>query len=243
MKMLDRANQKLSRNYRPPREALANASDVVTRLMNVRLTAAQLGALDDGEAAEFVALIRKVEQDEHGERSTNLTRLGRRELVRLEALVEACIEAPGYFVHLRQQADSKSTLEALARKARLPGPRERWEEPGAVILPKKWAFEFLRDGVLWMEHVALLVLLLSLFENQEPLGYGITFEEGGEVLVLDTNLFPPGQLDPDARLSNWRETLQHLVENKFFEVSTSGPTMRVRRGPRVIEAVEQRAAA
>jgi hypothetical protein len=133
-------------------------------------------------------------------------------------------------------------LKSLAVKARRPGPRARWEEPGAVILPRKWAFEYLNTGVLWMEHIALLVLLLTLFENQEPLGFGIEFEEGGEVLVLDTNLFPPGQLDPDSRFSNWRDTLQHLVANRFFETASRGPTMRVRRGTRVIEATKRRAA-
>jgi hypothetical protein len=179
------------------REALSSARATITRTMAVALTSEHVAHLDLREQAELVALARRIEQDEDGQRSTNLTRLSAKELRRLETLIEAGIEAPGHFAKKRQQADTAATLEALAVRARRPGPCARFEESGAVILPRKWAFEFLRDGTLWLEHVTVLVLLLTLFENQEPVTYGISFEEGGEVIALDTNLFLGGDIDPD----------------------------------------------
>jgi hypothetical protein len=82
-----------------------------------------------------------------------------------------------------------------------------------------------------LEHIALLVLLLALFETQEPIGYGASFEDGGEVLVLD-ELFLGGDIDPEGRFGGWRELLAHLAQVGFFVTTGAGQTIRVRRGPR-----------
>jgi hypothetical protein len=233
---------KIQRSYRPSRESLAGAGDVVMRLMNVRLTVGQLDTLDDGEAAEFVELIRKVERDENGERSTNPTRLGRRERARLETLIEACIETPGYFAHLRQQADTTATLEAMARKARTPN-REAWQPPvGSVVLLSKDLLESLDrpDPALWLAHLAVLALVLAQIENGIALSPGARFE-GGEhelALVLDRRLGLGERYDPDGVFGGWEKRLEHLALNEWLVVEHRGHEVLVRRGRRVLRAVK-----
>jgi hypothetical protein len=228
--------QKISRSYRPSHEVLWGATATLSRVLNVRVTAAEAGTLDDEEARELVELTRKVERDEHGQPSTNLTRLSPRERSRLEALVEGAIEAPGHFRRLREQADTKQTLAHLARKAMMPPRRPALLAAGSVVLPPDlWEHLAYGEGtILGFEEVAVLVVVAASLENAGTLGPHSRVEPGEDdtpVLVLHADFGFGARLDPDDRLaSSWKRALTQLEANDWLVVKTEGQEIRVSRG-------------
>jgi hypothetical protein len=174
---------------------------------------------------------------EPGVHRFNPQQLGRKERSRLEALVEKGAAKPGLFKRHREEATLKQRTAELATRARRPSARPRWEERGAVVLPRETAFEFLRDGIFFLEHFGLLVYLLAQFENGEALAPRSYFD--GDTLVIDRNVGIGARFDPEGRMTpRWRETFDHLVANGWFTADTSGSGVRVTRGPRAIAATK-----
>jgi hypothetical protein len=233
--------KRATRKVGPSADDLTAARGQLGRLFTARVDAKAILDLDEGEQAELVALVAVTRGDSR--REANLGLLGD-DRGRLEELVErlAGLE-PGTFEAERKRASMLAKVTALATRARTPPPRPKFEQPGAVVLPRQWAFEFLRDGILHAEHLLLLTVLLAMFETGEPL-VNASFEEGGEVLVLDRRNFGAGRFDPRGTLGRWTKLLAHLERNGFFVVvSNRGPAIRVRRGPRALAVLKGRAAA
>src|SRR5919109_3678548 len=135
------------------REALLAAGRPFERVYGVRLDPDRL---DDDEREQFAELARKARSEEGG--GVNLSPLGRRERAALERLLEKAVGETGLFERRRQEAAATVKIRELAERAVRPSARPRFEERGAVILPRA-VFEQLRGGYLWIEHVGLLAFI------------------------------------------------------------------------------------
>jgi hypothetical protein len=231
----------------PTDEALAVARAALGRLTNLGARL-DLDRLEVGEQHELVELIKKARPDDEGEPNIGVRRLHDLDLLskkdrrKLEALVErAAGVGAGLFEAERQALEDQAEMEALAVEARRPSARPRYEERGAVVLPKEWALDYVRDGYLHISHVALLVVLVAALENGETLAPRGHFEDAGATLVLVRSGPLPVAADEDQRLlAGWRKQLDHLAYCGFFEVEKRGNEIRVRRGQRLLELNERR---
>jgi hypothetical protein len=207
-----------------------------------------LGRLDGGQQRRLRELARKALGEEPQEpgrhRLVDPDLLGKRDRKTFETLLEAAASAPGAFEREREALETDAEIRALAVDARRPPARPKLEERGAVVLTRQTAFEFVRDGVLHVDHLLLLVLLQAQFENGETLGQpGARFE--GEALVLDSrNTIVPAHFDPNRCLSGrWPKLLEHLVANHFVEIEDRARELRVRPGSRLRKVQKGRRAA
>ena len=121
----------------------------------------QWDRLSDDEQRELIALTRKA--DAPG--SFSLTHLSKRELARFEQLFEKGAARPGFFSTMRDDVTLRREAAAIVQNLLKPPRRVALAEPGSVTFSKRWAFEFLRDGILWPAHVALLEYLVATWEN------------------------------------------------------------------------------
>jgi len=169
----------------------------------------------------------------------NTTRLSRRELRTWEKLVEKAAAAPGAFDKAREAGQLAVKVAELATRARKPAPRPVLAEEGSVTLPREWVLDFVRDGILQPEDLAVLVFILAMFENGQTLSRGTRFE-GDTLLISDLGLFDADQ-DPMTRFGAWHEALKHLATNNFVDVERFGPTWRVKLGSRSLRARKQAA--
>jgi hypothetical protein len=227
-------------------EALRGVVSTITMITGVRVTVPDLERLDEAELDNLRNLTRKVaEPSTPGSKVMNLQLLSDRERKRWMALIEKAAGRPGLFAERREDASLKAQLAAIARSLNQPGPRQRFEEPGAVVLPKLWIHDWLREpAILELQHVAVLAFVLSELDNAEPVGPASHLENGGQTLVIDARMgLFPGRLDPDGRLSNWKKLVSHLEVNKLLQVERRGHEWRISRGIRAVQAIEDRAAA
>jgi hypothetical protein len=209
----------------------------------------RLEALEVEQQHDLVGLLAKARPDDEGEPNVGVRRLHDLDLLskkdrrKLEELVERAADVePGLFEREREAAERSAEMERLAVEARRPSARLRYEERGAVVLPKLWAFDLLRDGYLHVSHLSLLVVLLGQFEAGETIAPRGRFEDGGETLVLTRSGPLPVAADEDQRvLAGWPRLLDHLVVCDFFDVQRRGNETRVRRGKRLLELNERRA--
>jgi hypothetical protein len=171
-------------------------------------------------------------------------KLGKRDRGKLERLVEKGARAPNAFKESRADAAFRAEVAEIARDAMKPERRPKWEQPGAVVLPRAWCFDFVRDGVLWVDHIGLLVVLLAWFENAElpPRLSGAYFEQedGDLVLVVDSVAFGLGAVSEEC-VPGWKRTFDHLVVNNFFTADKRGREWRIKLGSRCLAARKARA--
>jgi hypothetical protein len=228
------------------REAVKSWTGTIARWASLRERDLDVfGRLNEDELADLMALTRELETDE-GE-GFDSTRLEPKQLRRWERLVGKAAGDEDLFERRREGAEQHARLAELARRARTPAPRPRFEQPGSVHLPREWCFEFVRDGILFPSHLAVLVLLEAIFENGQAFGRVARLEGSGDdvALVVDATygLGLPGDLDPDNVLATWKMTLEHLELNQFVKVERRGRHWRIRRGARSIAARAERSAA
>jgi hypothetical protein len=232
----------------PTNEALEVARVALGRLTNLGARI-DLDRLEVEQQHDLVGLLAKARPADEGEsmlgarRLHDLDLLGKRDRKRLEALVEKAADVePGLFEREREAAEQSAEMERLAVEARRPSARPRYEERGAVVLPKEWAFDYIRDGYLHVSHLALLVVLIGQFEAGETIAPRGHFEDGGETLVLIRSGPIPVAADEDQRvIAGWPRLLDHLASCDFLDVQRRGNEVRVRRGRRLIELNERRA--
>jgi hypothetical protein len=202
-----------------------------------------LGALSPTELRDLHSLVRLASATENADADRfDPDLLSKRNRRKLEALVEQSAGKPGAFQHDRDMADVRREAAEAVRGTMKPGRRPRWEENGAVVLPKQWAYDYLDQGILFVEHVGLLVAFLSFFENAQLPGRvaGAHFERDGDVLVLavDHLEFGLDQLTDEGM--QWQRLFDHLVQVGFFEAERHGRTSRIRLGKRALAAREGR---
>src|SRR5579862_1465522 len=126
--------------------------------------------LTSEQRATLIGLVREGWADG----SFDVTRLGG-DRGEFEQLVEqaAGLEA-GTFRRERQQDRAHGELVRLGREMNKPGRRQRFEQPGAVVLPRGvielWQGEDDDRPVLWADDIAVLCYLLACWENGGALG-------------------------------------------------------------------------
>jgi hypothetical protein len=221
----------------PRAEDLLAPRDWVYRRFGVRVRPARLDADDQ---RQLVDLVRRAAALEKEPRRTDVKPLDVGDRRRLDRLIEASagLES-GELQRRRDEAATETKMRDLAARARRPRRRPALAEEGSVTLCRQFVFEYVVSGVLLAEHVAMLVVLASMFENSEPLAPGFTFSDDG-VLTLDTALgFFGGRLDPDGALAGWKRTLAHLEANAFVQVERRGRTWTIRPGSRWLKARER----
>ena len=199
-----------------------------------------LALLGGHEQHELHALVLKIAAgSEQGVVRTSASYLDERDRKRYEALVEKAAELPGHFAKQRDDATMRTKLRELARRVNQPPPRPRYEEPGAVVVPRETVFEFVRDGILWVEHLGLFVFLLGQLENGEALSPGARVEDGA--LVVNRTGLGVRFFDEDcAAAAAWRRHLDHLVANHLLAVEAKGQELWIRRGPRALAVIDNR---
>jgi hypothetical protein len=203
----------------------------------LRLNPERLGP---GEQLELYELSREACEDG----VLSLGRLGKK-VRRWERLVERGADRPGIFEKARADETLRAEIAKVVAEATRPPRRIRYEEPGAVVLPRQWIFEWLARPapVLWLQHIAVLVFVLAQLENGESLAPGSRIEGSGDdaTLVLDPSYGLGATLDPQDRFSRWGKDLDHLARNRLLEVERQGREVRIRRGRRVLETAKRRA--
>jgi len=125
-----------------------------------------------------------------------------------EALLEkAAGKEPGFFDERRKKAQMKKQLDELKEEAHvaiLPR-RPRYEEPGAVVLPRS-VFAWLQaaKGQWTVADVGTLSVVLSMFEERRSLVDGADFEQGenGESVLVGSG--------PLAKLAFERRVNPHI---------------------------------
>jgi hypothetical protein len=235
------------RKPRPADEQLPAVRNSLGRwLPSHDMAALDFGRLDDGDLADLVDLHRKL-RDEARQRGAESggddpRYLGTRDRKRFKRLVaRACGHDDEHFERAEADAETKAKLRELSIRVNRPPARARLEERGAVVLRREWVFEMLRDGYLWIEHLGLLVYVLAMLENGEPLTRRVRIE--GDALVIDDanlGLLPSDRTD---HVWAWKPILDHLDANGLLAIEKNGRQWRVRRGPRVLEMLEGRRAA
>ena len=160
-------------------------------------------------------------------------RLGpRRE--RYELLIErGAGQKPGsVFAQTRGLAELRKLGDDYRRETLAPPRRIRLEEAGSVTLKQRWAFDYFRTRVLFPSHVAVLVYVMSTFENgalpfPNP---AATFD--GETITVD--LVRGGLLpDPDGVFVDEVRLIEHLAANSFIELNHDGRVLAIRPGIRL----------
>jgi hypothetical protein len=215
-------------------ESLRNAARPFERVFGVRCDPERL---DDDEREQFAELARKATSEERG---VNLSPLGRRERAALERLLEKAAGEADLFERRREEAAATARIRELAERAVRPSARPRFEERGAVILPRA-VFEQLRGGYLWVEHVGLLAFVVAQMENGVCLAPQGRYEDGS--LVIDHGWGLTGSCDGEGTFSRWKQIIEHLERNAWLDVERSGRQWRITRGRRLREAGKARAAA
>ena len=167
----------------------------------------------------------------------SLARLDKKEVGRWETLVEkATGKQPGsVFERARDLAHLEREMRKLAVAARKPPRKPKFEEEGAVVLPRG-IFEWLRDGVIWLDDVAVLCFLLSIWESGETTST-ITFD--GQTLVVDTRK-GLGVLDPAEQFLSWKKTLESLDRVALVSLEKRGALWRVERGTALLQMLRER---
>lgn len=232
MKVLPR-----SRKGSPSWEKLTWAKDAVATATagyspgGLRLDFARL---DEDEQTDLLSL---VEATAAGG-GFNLARLGKKDRQRFEGLAEeAAGRKPGsVFQAARDLAEFRALGEEFARQGRAPARRLELAEEGSVTLSRQVAFDFVRDGVLFPSHVAMLVYLVACFENGAVPKPSAAVEFDGDAIRVD--LRRGGGLLPDAdgAFIDQGRLLDHLAANHFIDVEKAGKIVTIRRGSRLRSA-------
>jgi hypothetical protein len=233
---------------RPKPDDLRSVSDHIVRLTAAAPVEGGLridwDRLDDNEAGELVELTRKADDRVEGFR---LNRLSAKELRRWESLVEVGADAPGVFASAREEAELRAATAELAAQARRPSPRPRYEEAGAIVLPRGLTFDLLtqKGETLWIEHLGLLVWTLAALENGVALNPRGRIEGGGDdaVLVIDMSMGIGVKFHDDETMGRWLEYFAHLGTLELLRVERRGRELLVGRGRLVLEAASRRAGA
>lgn len=229
------------RKASPSSVQLADARDAITRA-TVGMRGPHAGGLkldfaklDVDEGTDVVRLTRVA--TEGG--GFSFGRLGKRDRVRLEGLIERASGDEGLFGRQRDEAVAQAEIARLAREAQRPPRRPRFEQPGTVALPAElldWLVEV--PPVIWAEHLAVLSVTLLQIENVTALAPHARIEGAGDsaCLVLDRRYgLVGGKHDPDDRLIRWRECLLDLQRLEWLVVEQHGQEVRVARGRRALE--------
>jgi len=225
---------KRRKTYETTREALLATGRPFERVYAIRLDPDRL---DDDERERFAELARKATTDERG---VNLSPLGKRDRAALERLLGKAAGEEGLIERRREEAAATAKIRELAERAVRPPARPRFEERGAVILPRA-VFEQLRGGYLWIEHVGLLAFIVAQLENGVCLAPQGRYED--DALVIDHGWGLAGSADGDGSFGRWKQIIEHLERNAWLDVERSGRQWRIRRGRRLREAAKARAAA
>ncbi len=198
--------------------------------------------LDEDETYELAELVRKAHDSAGG---LAWSRLSRRELSKLERLIEKSCGSRDVFAQVREQFELRTRAAELRKRAARPPRRPRWEEDGAVVLPRE-LFDWLNrpDPILELTDIALYVLMLFQLENATPLTPGGRLEGMGDdcAVVVDTRLGIGMKFDPDARFAHWQKDLEHLERNGLLALERRGHELLVRRGRRAIAVAKGRQA-
>jgi hypothetical protein len=202
----------------------------------------QADRLTDQEKATVIKLTRKASGDDD-DAAFDLDRLSKRERLRWERLCEVGggREPGSVFEAARKAQETATGFAALARLAARPKRRIDLHEKGSVTLPKQIVFDFLDrpNPALTIATLGLLVFVCSQFENGAALGRYARLEGSGDdaVLTVDANYGFGAQFDyrDDVTVGVWR-SLRHLDRLGLLRVERSGPQVRIRQGPKLLQA-------
>jgi hypothetical protein len=211
------------------------ANNAIARTTGLRSVDVKRLGID--EQHEIARLVQK------SDRATNVTMLDKRERLRFEALTEKAGGAEGFFDSRRARAATTKELHDADVKRRRAPARPCWEEQGSVVLPRETAFEFLRDGIFHLEHIALLVTALGWLEAGDCTAPKSRIEGIGDdaVLVLDRTYGLGAIVDPEGRISGlWLQILEHIAANNWLRVEQHGGEVHVARGSRAITTTKGR---
>ncbi len=233
------------RRGRPSRDRLAEAADVIARGTaafpdgSLRV---DWKRLDDPEAGELVALVERCASGI----GFDTSKLAKKAAARFERLLEtACARDEGWFEQQRQDTKLRRDVDALIVKSRLPPRRPRYEELGAIVLPKLWTFTWFEgEPILFLQHIALLVAVLAQLENGRSLAPQSRIEGDGDTseLVVDAKFGPvPISIDPESNCTaRWTEDAKHLAANHLLTFDRQGTEIRLGRGSRVLALTKAR---
>jgi hypothetical protein len=232
----------LRRKQRPNNDQLRQVAMSLQRWVAIGSHELDWSRLSDDEAATVVELHAKIrEGEEPGITRSDPRHLGDRDRRRYERLVaKAFGRRDDLFEKAEEEAKMKTKLAELAYRVARPPARPKWEEQGAVVLRPLWVGPWVRDGVLFVEHIALLVIVLAQLEA------GVAFAPRARIdrdaLVINTTFGPIGADRTDV-IWDWQPLLKHLAANRLLAIEPVGNEWRIRRGPRVLEIIEGRRAA
>jgi hypothetical protein len=234
---------KTKRQATPSSVALADTHDTIARATCLLRPPAGLKVdfgLIEQDAGDLVTLTREAGRGG----GFNPARLGKRRK-RWESLVERATGEDGLFEGLRTDAEFKAEAARLAREAAKPPRRVRYEQEGAVVLPGAELLDWLTEKppVVWVEHVAVLAMVLMQLENVRAIAPQSRIEGSGDeaVLVVAKRFgLAGGDADPDSRLIRWRDCLGDLQRLEWLVVEQAGSEVRVSRGRRALEIVKGR---
>jgi hypothetical protein len=199
--------------------------------------------LDPGEQDELVALARKAGRGDEGPR-IDLGQLSAKEAGRWEGLVEQATDQRGAFENLRLDHELRATAARARQEASKAPARPRFEERGAVVLPREVVFEWADrpQPILWVIHYGILVFLLGQLESGKALvPHGRVEGEGDEsVLVIRRDLGLGAKYDPDSMLRGWEAAVRHLAQAELLTLDQQGTELRVGRGPRILDVMRGR---
>jgi hypothetical protein len=181
--------------------------------------------LSDAETADLYALTREAEEGEGG---FSLERLGDKKAAKWERLVGKGSGIPDFFSDYRATAEVQAlATEALRKTARRPFTRQ--EEVGLLGV----LGEQVLRGYLHAEHVSVATIILIQIQTGVPLSpHSRVDRVGGEpVLTIDSGFgLVGGAHDPNATFATYRDSLDHLQVNGWFDVARSGPEWRISLG-------------
>jgi hypothetical protein len=190
--------------------------------------------LDEGEQAALVNLVR-----EANEGGFNVNRLGRSSRDGLEALIEKGSGLPGGFFE-RTRIEDRQRRELAERDAsRRRRPFGRRETTNLFL-----AFHAEMCALnLFVDDLATIATMLALFAAGKPIDGTLgRFEDSddGPVLVLNVLHSLAPSRDDGGLLDGLYGRIESLAGQGWFEiVSRSGPTWKLRLGPRLLDALER----
>lgn len=224
----------LRRSERPGSEYFTGCHNAIRRLTtNVQRGGlrADWDRLSDREAAELVELTRRTDEQGRAD-GLVLSRLGG-DLGRWEKLVEKAADAPGIFARKRDLWDLERDIRQMTKDV-LKRPFTRREEKRLL----GEIGDHFRGRFLGVEHMALLVVLLTAFDSGEPPGPFARFEagEGGDPVLVATRgrALVAGACDEEGMLAGWasRHVVGHLERNGWVTLAANGNELRIGLGPR-----------
>lgn len=166
------------------------------------------------------------------------SRLSETERKRWRQLVSEAAGKAGLLDEIDEDGRLAAKIRELVGRAERT-TRTRVEEPGSVRLPA-FVFDWLRapDPVLHVDHLAVLVAILSSLENGQSVFRGghVEGEGDGRTLTIPNGV-ALGRLDPEGAISlHFSQTLKHLAANELLTLVEQGGERRVGYGRRILES-------